>query len=248
MTSQPAPVTANPEEIEKFSAMAETWWDPSGPFKPLHKFNPSRLSVIVREAAKHFGRDEKANKPFDGLSAVDVGCGGGLVAEPLSNVGFQMVGVDASEKNIGIASAHAAETGASVTYEAAAPETLAAQGRSFDLVLALEIIEHVDDLDLFYQSVCSLVSKDGLLVLATLNRTAKSMILAKIGAEYVLRWLPRGTHDWRKFVKPSEMADGLRPHGFALQSLRGFTYNPLTDLWSESDDTAVNYMFVASRP
>jgi len=247
MSSSAQRSTANAAEVEKFSALANTWWDASGPFKPLHKFNPARLTTLIREAGVHFERDITASDAFTGLTAVDVGCGGGLVSEPLSNVGFDVLGVDASEKNIGIASAHAAKSGAASKYQHNTPEDLAATGQQFDLVVALEIIEHVDNVDTFMESVCTLVAPGGLIVLATLNRTAKSLVMAKIGAEYVLRWLPAGTHDWRKFLKPSEIAAGLRVNGFAPSAVRGFTYNPLTDLWRESDDTAVNYMVVASR-
>ena len=239
--------TANPAEIEKFSALADTWWDASGPFKPLHKFNPSRLTTLIRSAGEHFGRDPSANRPFQGLTAVDVGCGGGLVSEPLANVGFEVLGIDASAKNIGIATAHASKSGAASVYAQSTPEDLAAQDKTYDLVVALEIIEHVDNVDAFYQSVCQLVAPGGLLVLATLNRTAKSLLMAKIGAEYVLRWLPIGTHDWRKFLKPSEIATGLRANGFAPTAVRGFTFNPLTDLWREGDDTSVNYMVIAKQ-
>jgi 2-polyprenyl-6-hydroxyphenyl methylase/3-demethylubiquinone-9 3-methyltransferase len=240
--------TVDSAEIAKFSAMADAWWDPAGAFKPLHRLNPVRLAYIRDAATRRFERDPSAPLPLSGLRVLDIGCGGGLLAEPLSRMGAEITGIDASERNIGIARAHALQSGARVTYFACAVEDLAGREAGFDLVLAMEVVEHVADVGAFVATSAGLVRPGGLLLIATLNRTAKAFALAIVGAEYVLRWLPRGTHDWRKFVKPSELASALRPTGLAVSRLTGVTYNPLIDHWSLSRDLDVNYMMEAERP
>ncbi|MCW9040746.1 MAG: bifunctional 2-polyprenyl-6-hydroxyphenol methylase/3-demethylubiquinol 3-O-methyltransferase UbiG, partial [Rhodospirillales bacterium] len=239
--------TASPEEVARFAAMAEEWWDPNGKFRPLHRFNPVRLGFIRDHICAHYGRDPLSDGPLSGLSLLDIGCGGGLVAEPMANLGADVTGIDAAERNVGTAAAHAAESGAVLTYRRAQPEDLAAEGRQFDVVLNLEVVEHVPDMDVFLGLSASLVKPGGVMVLATLNRTLKALALAKIGAEYVLRWLPPGTHDWNKFVKPSELAAALRPHGVTVTDLKGMTFNPFRDDWSLSSDLDVNYLAFAVK-
>ncbi|HEX6957197.1 MAG TPA: bifunctional 2-polyprenyl-6-hydroxyphenol methylase/3-demethylubiquinol 3-O-methyltransferase UbiG [Ferrovibrio sp.] len=237
----------DPAEIARFSAMAAEWWNPQGKFRPLHKFNPVRLGFIRDRIASHFACDPAKAAPLSGLRLLDIGCGGGLVAEPLARLGAAVVGVDASERNIGVAQLHAGEGGLAIDYRCTSAEALAAAGESFDVVLALEVIEHVADLEGFLKACGQMVKPGGLLIAATLNRTAKAYALAVIGAEYVLGWLPRGTHDWKKFVKPHELAAGLRHAGLAVQELAGVSYDPLGDRWQLGRDTGVNYMMVAVK-
>ncbi|GGF00165.1 ubiquinone biosynthesis O-methyltransferase [Aliidongia dinghuensis] len=246
MTSS-ASSSVDPDEVARFAAIAEAWWDPNGKFRPLHKFNPTRLAYVRDRLAAHFGRDVTHRAPFQGLRLLDIGCGGGLVAEPMARLGFAVTGVDATERNIAVASAHAAEQELAIDYRFATAEDLVAQGMSFDAVLALEVIEHVADPEAFLLSVGRLVKPGGLVVVATLNRTAKAFGLAILGAEYVLGWLPRGTHTWSKFLKPSEVAAGLRHAGLTLQDLTGVTYNPLADKWHLGPDTSVNYLMTAVK-
>ena len=238
--------TASSEEVAKFSALADTWWDPAGPFRPLHKFNPARLAFIRDRLVAHFGRDPEALTPFSGLRLLDIGCGGGLIAEPMARLGFAVTAIDASEENIGTARIHAERMGLTIDYRAAMPENLG--GETYDAVLALEVIEHVADADAFWQATASLVKPGGALIAATLNRTIKSLALGKVGAEYVLRWVPAGTHDWRKFVRPSEMVRALRANGLAVGALSGITYNLFLDRWQVTDDLSVNYMAFAKKP
>lgn len=240
--------TASAEEMAKFEAMADAWWDPVGKFKPLHKFNPARIRFIRDTLAARFGRDVTAERPFEGLTLLDIGCGGGLLSEPMARLGFTVTGLDAVEKNIGVAQVHAARSGLDITYQCRLAEDLLAEGAAFDVVLSMEVVEHVADVPLFLRTCGELVKPGGALIAATLNRTLKSLALAKIGAEYVLRWVPAGTHDWRKFVKPSELADGLRAGGLVVEQLRGMTYNPIMDTWSVTADLDVNYMLSAVKP
>jgi 2-polyprenyl-6-hydroxyphenyl methylase/3-demethylubiquinone-9 3-methyltransferase len=239
--------TVDPHEVARFAAMADAWWDPHGAFRPLHKFNPVRLGFLRDRIAGHFGRDARQDRPLDGLRLIDVGCGGGLIAEPMARLGAAVTGIDAAARNIAVAALHAGESGLAIDYRATTAEALADDGATFDVVLALEIVEHVADLDLFVDACCRLVAPGGLMIFATLNRTPKAFALAVVGAEYVLRWLPRGTHDWRKFVRPSELASALARSDAVLDELTGVAYNPITDRWRLSDDLAVNYMAVA-RP
>lgn len=234
--------TIDPAEIQKFAAMAEAWWDPLGKFKPLHRMNPVRVEYIRDSAAAHFGRAPGAAQPLAGLTLVDVGCGGGLLTEPMARLGAEATGVDATARNIEIARLHADQTGVKVTYLACAAEDLVAAGKTFDIVLAMEIVEHVADVDAFLGALSRLLNPGGLLFMATMSRTAKSYALAIIGAEYILRWLPRGTHDWSRFVKPSELARGLRRHGLDIAELTGVGYNPFKDSFHLSRDLDVNYM------
>ncbi len=247
-TSRSGATTIDPEEVRKFSAIADEWWDPFGKFKPLHKFNPVRLAYIRDGACAHFGRDRRAKSPLDGLSLLDIGCGGGLVAEPMSRLGAAVTAIDASERNIKTAMAHATPSNLEIDYRATTVENLAEENTEpFDIVLNLEVVEHVADVELFLQTSASLVKPGGMMVMATLNRTLKALALAKIGAEYVLRWLPAGTHDPRKFVKPEEAKTALVNAGLTVTAEAGVTYNPLMDIWRIGDDTSVNYMLTAVK-
>ena len=238
-----APQTVSPDEIARFSAIADAWWDPEGDFKPLHRLNPTRLAFIRDHACARFGRDPKAEKPLDGLRVLDIGCGGGLLSEPMTRLGARVVGIDAAEKSVNVARLHAERNGLDIDYRWAPPEDFArTAGGEFDIVLNMEVLEHVADLQSFFTISAGMVRRGGIMVISTINRTLKSLALAKIGAEYVLRWLPAGTHDWRKFVRPSELADGLRPGGIEITQLSGVAYNPLSDQWGASADVSVNYM------
>jgi 2-polyprenyl-6-hydroxyphenyl methylase/3-demethylubiquinone-9 3-methyltransferase len=232
-------------EIAKFSALAAQWWDPKGKFAPLHKFNPVRLQFIRETAAAHFGR--QGLKPFEGLSLLDIGCGGGLLSEPMARLGFAVLGADASEKNVKTAVAHAAETGVAVDYRATTAESLAGEGRLFDVVLNMEVVEHVADLRAYLAACGKLMKPGGLMFIATLNRTLKSLALAKIGAEYVLRWLPAGTHDWNRFVAPRLLQAMLEEAGLKVMKTQGVSFDPLAWEWRLSSDTDVNYMVVAGK-
>ena len=246
MNASAAP-SIDPSEIEKFSRMAAEWWDPTGKFAPLHKFNPVRLKLIRETVAAHFGRDGKSLRPFEGLSLLDIGCGGGLLSEPMSRLGFAVTGVDPSEKNIGTARAHAAQSGAAVTYRASDAEALVAEGLTFDVVLNMEVVEHVADLRGYLESTAALVKPGGLMFVATLNRTLKALALAKVAAEYILRWLPPGTHDWDKFVEPAKLRAMLEDAGLKILKTQGISFDPLGWGWRLSSDTDVNYMVVAGR-
>lgn len=239
--------TVDPAEIEKFRRMAEEWWDPRGKFRPLHRFNPVRLQFLKDRLCRHFGRDPKADRPLSGLRLLDIGSGGGLVAEPLTRLGADVVGIDATARNVEVARLHAAEGGLAIDYRHAAAEELAEAGESFDAVLALEIVEHVASLEAFVAAAARMTKPGGLLVVATLNRTLKAFGLAIVGAEYVLGWLPKGTHDWRKFVRPSELEAAMRASALTLAETVGVSYNPLLDRWSLGPDLDVNYLAVATK-
>ena len=237
----------DPGEVAKFSAIAAEWWDPAGKFAPLHKFNPVRLGFIRAEAARHFGRDARSLRPFEGLSLLDIGCGGGLLSEPMARLGFAVTGADASDRNIGTAKAHAAQSGLSIDYRAATAEALAAEGLSFDVVLNMEVVEHVADVSAYLTACTQLVKPGGLTFVATLNRTLKSLALAKIGAEYVLGWLPRGTHDWNRFIPPAELKKSLEESGLTILKTQGVSFSPINWDWRLSADVDVNYMVMAGR-
>lgn len=240
--------TIDPGEIEKFAAIADEWWDPFGKFKPLHKFNPIRLAYIRDGACMHFGRDRRAKKPLDGLRLLDVGCGGGLVAEPMRRLGAEVTAIDAAERNIKTALAHAGPLGLNIDYRNTTVEDLkASRIAPFDIVLNLEVVEHVADVDHFLETSASLVAPGGIMIVATINRTLKALALAKVGAEYILRWLPAGTHDPRKFVKPDEVQSALSRAGMTVTAETGVSYNPLMDIWRITDDTDVNYMVTAVK-
>ena len=238
----------DPKEVEQFSRIAAEWWDPKGKFAPLHKFNPCRLAFIREQALLRFGRDAKALRPFEGLRLLDIGCGGGLLSEPMTRLGFQVTGVDASERNIGTASAHAAEQGLAIDYRATTAEDLLASGEApFDVILNMEVIEHVADPGAYLRNCSRLLAPGGLMIVATLNRTLKALALAKIGAEYVLRWVPAGTHDWTKFLKPEELRGFLEGEPVAVQGPFGVAYDPLSGRWSRSSDCDINYMVTVTR-
>jgi 2-polyprenyl-6-hydroxyphenyl methylase/3-demethylubiquinone-9 3-methyltransferase len=241
--------SADRQELAKFAAMAETWWNPEGEFRPLHRINPTRIAFIRDRAAWHFGRDPLHERPLTGLRLLDIGCGGGLLAEPLTRLGAAVTAIDPVPRNIAIARHHAEQMGLYIDYRACTAEMLLQEGAAghFDIVLAMEVVEHVHDTAAFVGSCAALLAPRGLLFLATLNRTLKAFALAIVGAEYVLRWLPRGTHEWRRFVRPSELALALRRHGLEVVELAGVGYHPLTDSWGLSRDLDVNYMAVALR-
>jgi 2-polyprenyl-6-hydroxyphenyl methylase/3-demethylubiquinone-9 3-methyltransferase len=241
------PTTIDQAEIDRFAAMASDWWNPAGKFRPLHKFNPIRLGYIKGEVCRHFGRDRNALDALDGLTLLDIGCGGGLLCEPLTRLGANVTGIDPAEKNIGVARLHASQSGLAIDYRTATAEDLAAAGEQFDVVLAMEVIEHVADVDLFLDACAKLVKPGGLLFVATLNRTLRSFALAIVGAEYVLRWLPVGTHQWDRFVKPQELNAGIERTGLRLAAETGVVYDPIADRWRLSHDMAVNYAVVAEK-
>ena len=240
--------TVDEAEIERFSAIAEEWWDPFGKFKPLHKFNPIRLAYIRDGVCAHFSRDRRAKKPLEGLRLLDIGCGGGLVAEPMRRLGAEVVAIDAAERNVKVAAAHAAPLGLEIDYRCTTVEDLAVAGEApFDIVLNLEVVEHVADVDLFLETAAGLVKPGGMMIVATINRTLKAFALAKVGAEYVLRWLPAGTHDPRKFVKPDEATAALSRAGMTVTAEAGVNYFPLLDIWRIGEDMGVNYMLTAVK-
>ena len=238
----------DPAEVERFSRIAAEWWDPKGKFAPLHRFNPVRLGFIREQALARFGRDPQARQPFEGLRLLDIGCGGGLLSEPMRRLGFSVTGVDASERNIATAAAHAAEQGLMIDYRASTAEQLLAAGEGpFDVILNMEVIEHVADPGAYLRSCASLLAPGGLMVVATLNRTLKALALAKLGAEYVLRWLPAGTHDWRKFLKPEELRGFLAGEPVEITGPFGVVFDPLSGRWKRSADVDVNYMMTVTR-
>jgi 2-polyprenyl-6-hydroxyphenyl methylase/3-demethylubiquinone-9 3-methyltransferase len=239
--------TIDSEEVARFSAMAEEWWDPTGKFKPLHKFSPVRLEYIKDHVSRHFGRDPKASDAFKGLRFVDIGCGGGLLSEPMARLGADVVGADPSETNIKIARLHMKTSGLEIDYRAETAEALAAAGETFDVVFSMKVIEHVADVPLFLEATAQMVRPGGLMFVATINRTLKAYALAIVGAEYVLRWLPKGTHSYEKLVRPSEIEGPLQSAGLTMIDRCGVTYNPLTDTWARSRDMDVNYMMLAER-
>ncbi len=234
-------------EVERFSALAADWWNPRGPMATLHKFNPVRLAYIRDKACGRFARDAKKLDCLKGLRVLDIGCGGGVLSEPLARLGAQVVGADPAEENIAAASAHAQESGLAIKYRATTAEDLAAAGERFDVVLAMEVVEHVTDVASFVATCAGMVKPGGLMIAATLNRTLKSFALAIVGAEYVLRWLPRGTHQWDKFVTPQELEAALELSGLNVTGERGVIYNPFADRWQLSSDMDVNYMLVAEK-
>lgn len=245
--SEPLKSTIDTGEVERFSAMAAEWWNPNGKFRPLHKFNPVRLAYIRDQVAGRFGRDPHAAKPFEGLRILDIGCGGGLLCEPMARLGAEVVGADASATNIEVAKLHAAEAGVTIDYRATTAEALAEAGETFDVVLNMEVVEHVADVDLFIGKCAEMVRPNGVMFVATINRTLKALGLAIVGAEYVLRWLPRGTHRYDKLVRPDELERALNAAGMRVIDRTGVTYNPLADRWGRSKDLDVNYMVLAEN-
>jgi 2-polyprenyl-6-hydroxyphenyl methylase / 3-demethylubiquinone-9 3-methyltransferase len=247
MTQASIDPSIDPGEIAKFSAMADSWWDPQGKFAPLHKFNPVRLGFIRQTAAEHFGRDAKSLKPFSGLRLLDIGCGGGLLSEPMARLGFSVTGVDAAGKNVKTAEAHAAGQNLDLAYRCATAESLAAEGARFDVILNMEVVEHVADLDEFLHACAAMLAPGGIMFVATINKTFKSLALAKIGAEYVLGWVPRGTHDWNRFIPPALLRAILEDEGLKVLKTQGVSFDPLAWDWRLSRDTDVNYVMVAGR-
>jgi 2-polyprenyl-6-hydroxyphenyl methylase/3-demethylubiquinone-9 3-methyltransferase len=241
--------SVDPEEVARFSAQAEGWWDPKGKFAPLHRFNPVRLAFIREQALARFGRDPAARRPFEGLRLLDIGCGGGLLAEPMARLGFDVTAVDPSARNIEVAKAHASEGGLAIAYRCAAAEDLLSEkAQPFDVVLNMEVIEHAADPGAFLRGTTRLVAPGGLMILATLNRTLKGLALGKFAAEYVLRWLPWGTHDWRRFLKPEEIEAYLAGESLEIAGPFGVAFDPLTGRWVRSNDASVNYLMTIARP
>jgi 2-polyprenyl-6-hydroxyphenyl methylase/3-demethylubiquinone-9 3-methyltransferase len=246
-SSSTAAPTVDEAELARFAALAGQWWDPRGKMAPLHKFNPVRLGWIRDAACQRFGRDPRRLDCLKGLRILDIGCGGGLLSEPLARLGAEMVGADPAAANIEAARLHAATSAIAVDYRATTAEALAEAGERFDVVLAMEVVEHVADVNLFVELTGAMVKPGGLMIAATLNRTLKSFALAIVGAEYVLRWLPRGTHRWEKFVTPNELEIALERAGLRLIDDTGVVYNPLADRWRLAADMDVNYMVTAER-
>jgi 2-polyprenyl-6-hydroxyphenyl methylase/3-demethylubiquinone-9 3-methyltransferase len=247
MTGSPAPTTIDPAELAKFARMAEAWWDPDGPSRALHRLNPVRLGFIRDLACARFGRDARAGQPLAGLRVVDIGCGGGILSEPLARMGASVVGIDPAPENVEAARLHAAENSLLIDYRATTAEALATTGERFDLVLAMEVVEHVADRGLFLMACADLLRPGGLLVAATINRTPKAYALAIVAAERLLRWLPPGTHDYAKLVRPAELQLALEKAGLAVLDTAGVVFNPLAGGWRRSRDTDVNYMMAATK-
>ena len=240
--------TIDAGEVERFSRLADQWWDPRGKFRPLHKFNPVRLTYIKEKVSQNFGRDVRDPKAFSGLRFLDIGCGGGLLSEPMARLGASVLGADASETNIEVARIHAARSGLDIDYRAVTAESLRADGETFDVILNMEVVEHVADVSFFVRECASMVRPGGLMFIATINRTMKAWALAIVAAEQVLRWLPKGTHSYDRLVRPEELEEPLRQSGMDVIDRTGVFYSPLTDRWNLSRDMDVNYMMLAKRP
>ncbi|MBL4646456.1 MAG: bifunctional 2-polyprenyl-6-hydroxyphenol methylase/3-demethylubiquinol 3-O-methyltransferase UbiG [Rhizobiales bacterium] len=247
-TSETIKSTVDDAEVERFSRMAADWWNPESKFKPLHKFNPIRLSYIKDKVSAHFGLDTRALDTFKGLRILDIGRGGGLLCEPMARLGAEIIGVDPSETNIKVAALHAEQGGLSIDYRATTAEALAADGERFDIVLNMEVVEHVADVPLFLSECAKMVKPGGLMFVATINRTMKAWGLAIFGAEYVLNWLPKGTHQYERLVRPEEIIGPLNAQGLQQIESTGVFYNLLKDSWQLSSDMSVNYMILAERP
>lgn len=239
--------TLDADEVARFARLASQWWDANGPFKPLHRINPTRLTYIRDQLVHKFGRDKRAAASLAGLTVLDIGCGGGLVAEPLARLGAEVTGIDPAEENIEAAKAHAKGARLDIAYRATTAEALAAEGATFDAVLLLEVVEHVPDVALFVKQVAPLVKPGGMMIVSTINRTLKAYALVIIGAELILRWLPAGTHDWARFVTPDELKRALKDAGLAATDVTGMVYNPLADEWRLARDSDVNYFATATR-
>ena len=239
--------TANADEIAQFARLAEKWWDPSGEFQPLHQLNPVRLGYIRDKVCAHFGRDRNSIRPLEGLKLIDIGCGGGLLPEPMCRLGATVTGIDAGAETIKAARHHANQFGLDIEYRHILPEDIAQENHLFDIVLNMEVIEHVAEPNLFLEKTAKLVKPGGTMILSSLNRTIKSLALAKIAAEYLLRWVPIGTHDWRKFIQPSQIANELLSHGMNIHDISGFSYNPLSRAWNESKDLKVNFVMFTTK-
>lgn len=237
--------SVNKKEIEKFSKMAEEWWDPNGKFKPLHKFNPIRIRYIKDNIINHFNLKDKS-KPLNKINILDIGCGGGLLSEPMSRLGANVVGIDASEKNIKIAKMHATKNNLKIEYKNTSPENLKTN-KKFDVILNMEIVEHVEDVNFFIKSCSKLLKKNGIMFVATLNKTLKSYVFGIIGAEYIMRWLPIGTHEWEKFLNPDDLIAISKKNNLTVQKLDGMKYNLIKDQWTLSNDKSVNYISIFNK-
>jgi 2-polyprenyl-6-hydroxyphenyl methylase/3-demethylubiquinone-9 3-methyltransferase len=240
--------TVDAAEVERFAAIAPEWWNENGAFRPLHRLNPARIEYIRDRLAAHFDRDIKKRAPFAGLGLLDIGCGGGLICEPMARLGFTVTGIDADTTALTVAREHAGMQGLGVDYRDDDAEDLAARGKGFDAVLALEVVEHAADPALFVATAARLVKPGGALILSTINRTPKAYAAAIIGAEYLLRWLPRGTHDYRKFRRPSELARDVRTVGLAVGDITGLAYDPWRDRWQQANNLGINYLLFATSP
>ena len=238
--------TINKEEIQKFSKLADEWWDVNGKFKPLHMFNPIRIEYITENIKKHFNIKKNEGDYLRGLNILDIGCGGGLISEPMTRLGAKVTGIDASKKNINVANLHAKKNGLKINYLNTSPENMNSSEK-FDIILNLEIVEHVDNVNIFIKSCNNLLKSNGLMFTATLNRSFTSYLKAIVGAEYVLRWLPIGTHDWNKFLKPEELEKLINDVGFSTIDVRGLSYNPFLNRWKKSKDLSVNYIITAKK-
>ena len=246
---QAAETSVDADEVAKFEAMAAEWWDPNGKFRPLHMLNPCRLDYITGQIAAEFGRDLSAEAPFAGLRILDIGCGGGLLCEPMARLGAEVVGVDAAARNIPVAETHAVQSGLEIDYRHGTAEELAAAGERFDVVLNMEVVEHVADPRAYTATCAELLKPGGLMVCSTINRNAKSFAMAIVGAEYVMRWLPKGTHEWRKFITPDELTHHIKEAGLAAVDAKGFVFNPVSWSWSISArDLSVNYVTASRKP
>jgi 2-polyprenyl-6-hydroxyphenyl methylase/3-demethylubiquinone-9 3-methyltransferase len=248
--SPPSALTSSvdPADVARFTAIAGEWWDPAGKFAPLHRFNPVRLTFIREQALARFARDPRARAPFEGLRLLDIGCGGGLVSEPMRRLGFDVTAVDAGQANVQAAAAHAAAMGLAIDYRCATAEALLAEGAGpFDLVVNMEVVEHVADPAAYLSTCTRLLAPGGLMIVATLNRTLKALALAKVGAEYLLRWVPAGTHDWKKFLTPDELRAMLEAEPVTVEGPFGLAFDPLSGKWSRSDDADINYMMTVKR-
>jgi len=241
--------TIDPAEIAKFEAMAAEWWDPNGKFRPLHMMNPVRLDYITRQIAAEFGRDLTAERPFEGLRLLDIGCGGGLLSEPMARLGADVVGADAAERNIPVARVHAEQSGLTIDYRHTSAEALAAAGEQFDVVLNMEVVEHVADPQAYLTACHDLLKSGGLMLCSTINRNPKSFAMAIVGAEYIMRWLPKGTHEWSKFITPDELFKMIEIAGLRPVDRKGYVFNPISWGWLISDrDLSVNYVTASIRP
>jgi len=248
--SPPSALTSSvdPADVARFTAIADEWWDPTGKFAPLHRFNPARLAFIREQALARFGRDPRARAPFEGLRLLDIGCGGGLLSEPMRRLGFAVTAVDAGEANVQAAAAHAAAMGLAIDYRCATAEALLAEGAGpFDMILNMEVVEHVADPAAYLSTCTRLLAPGGLMIVATLNRTLKALALAKYGAEYLLRWVPAGTHDWKKFLPPDELRAMLEAEPVTVEGPFGLAFNPRSGKWARSDDADINYMMTAAK-
>ncbi|TPE52727.1 bifunctional 2-polyprenyl-6-hydroxyphenol methylase/3-demethylubiquinol 3-O-methyltransferase UbiG [Amaricoccus solimangrovi] len=248
MSATPSGETVDPAEVAKFEAMAAEWWDPAGKFKPLHMMNPCRLDYVIGQIAAQFGRDPKGNRPFAGLRLLDIGCGGGLLSEPMARLGAKVTGADAAARNIPVARIHAEQSGLEIDYRHTTAEALAEAGEVFDVVLNMEVVEHVADPPAYLRACHDLLRPGGLMICSTINRNPKSYAVAILGAEHVMRWLPKGTHDWRKFLTPDELRALIEGAGLTPVDAKGFVFNPLSWSWRVSDrDLSVNYVTASTR-